>query len=231
MKFRTNQITGISPWYSGSEREHQQIFKAIVHQGDVCVDIGANWGLHSLYLSSLVQADGLIVSIEPFPPAFAELVWHVQANACKNVTTLPLAISDKDGDGLFVPASSASEGALSGLSSESSNEEDSIFVVTRTLDSIVQELDLESLKLVKIDVEGAEGKVLSGAQHTIERFRPHFVIDLHTPKQDVLVAEVLTNCEYKLSRLSGPPIVRTDVGWPHRFGVWGSIVAFPKTST
>jgi len=61
----------------------------------------------------------------------------------------------------------------------------------------------------------------------IERYHPYFVIDLHTPEQDVSVASLLTPAGYRLSRLSGPPIQRTDTGWPDPDGVWGSILATP----
>ena len=227
MAFRVGPITGLSPWYSGAEREHQRTFKALVQPGDVVLDIGANWGLHTLYLSRLVGPDSLVIAIEPFPPAFAELEWHIRTNACLNVRALPVAISDADGEALFAPGSSASTGSLSAVYSAQAILRDSISVTTRELDSLIDEIGIKRLKLIKIDVEGAEGRVLSGAQHTMEHFRPYFVIDLHTPEQDVLVARLLTSQGYKLSRLYGPPILHTHNSWPDPSGVWGSILATP----
>lgn len=86
---------------------------------------------------------------------------------------------------------------------------------------------MQRLDLIKIDVEGTEGKVLRGAEQVTARFRPVFVIDLHSPEQDLFVGRWLTERDYRLERLSGPPIRRTDLGWPHREGVWGSILAQP----
>jgi Methyltransferase FkbM domain len=100
-------------------------------------------------------------------------------------------------------------------------------VITRTLDSVIEELGIAHMKIVKIDVEGAEGKVLSGAKRVVERYSPFFIIDLHTPEQDVFVAHLLTSWGYTLSRLSGPAILRTDTGWRDPVGVWGTIVAAP----
>jgi len=223
--FRVSDVTGMSPWYSGAERDHQETFKKLIEPGDVAIDIGANWGLHTLYLSRLVGPDGLVIALEPFAPAFAELEWHVRANNCTNVKAIPEAISDASGQGLFAPGESACTGSLLECTPASLSQRDEITVSIRELDSVVEELRLEKLKLVKIDVEGAESRVLSGSKRTMELHRPYFVIDLHTPEQDLCVAGLLTSCGYRLSRVSGPPILRTDRGWPDATGVWGTILA------
>ncbi len=62
MRFRVNLITGLSPWYSGAERPQQRAFKALLGPGDVVIDIGANWGLHTLYLSRLVGPTGRVLA-------------------------------------------------------------------------------------------------------------------------------------------------------------------------
>jgi FkbM family methyltransferase len=224
MVFRVSPVTGLAPWYSGAERKHQNEFRSLVRPGGVAVDVGANWGLHSLYLSRLVGKDGLVIAVEPFPPAFRELQWHLGANECFNVRALPVALSDRDGKSSFLPGESSSAGRLGDEPTEAAADTATV-VVTRTLDAVVEEAGLTRLDLVKIDVEGAEGRVLRGAERAAARFRPALVIDLHTPEQDVEVARGLTEHGYLLRRLSPPPILRTDVGWPDPTGVWGSILA------
>lgn len=222
-KFRVSPVTGMAPWYSGTERLHQRMFKKLLRSGDAAIDIGANRGAHTLYLSELVGPDGLIIALEPYPLAYKELEWHLRANNCFNVKPRPLAISDADGEASFLPSESPSQGALSSVLRNQPGQ--AISVHTGTLDSLVAELGVLHLKLVKIDVEGAESKVLFGAKRVLKDIKPHFVIDLHTPEQDVLVAETLVQFGYRLSRLGGPPILRTNVGWPNPDGVWGSILA------
>lgn len=217
-------MTGLSPWYSGVERQHQQAFRRLVRPGDIAIDIGANWGVHTLYLSQLAGRNGLIIALEPYPTAFSELEWHLHANKCLNVKPLLFAMSDTNGETSFTPSDSPSQGALSSVFQNQTGA-NTISVCTRTLDTLVTELEVTRLKLVKMDVEGAESKILSGAKRTLKDLRPHFVIDLHTPEQDVLVAKTLVQFGYKLSRLKGPLISRTDVGWPNPEGVWGTIVA------
>lgn len=229
---RINDVTGLSsPLYSGTERAHQRVFKRLLRSGDTAIDIGANWGGHTLLLSRLVGQSGQVIAIEPFPPAFAELQWHIQANDRTNVITLPMAVSDYCGESFFIPGQTASSGSLPSTYSTLPNKEDAVMVKVRRLDTLVlEELDIKHLRLVKVDVEGNEGKVMLGAQQIIRCFRPYWVIDLHTPEQDVLVAQWLTNYGYQIKRLNGPPILRTDIGWPHPEGVWGSILAEPDLS-
>lgn len=227
MVFRVSPVTGLSPWYSGPERAHQRAFQRILRLGMVAVDVGANWGLHTLLLSRLVGPLGRVIALEPYPPAFAELEWHIGANRCENVIPILAAASDRDGRSPFLPGESASTGKLA---QERELVGESLWVETIRLDSLVSRLALKRLDLIKIDVEGLEGQVLCGAEQVTSQFRPSFVIDLHTPEQDVIVGRWFSERGYRLERLHGPPIQRTDLGWPHREGVWGTILARPVNS-
>ena len=163
------------------------------------VDVGANWGLHTLYLSKLVGHTGLVVAIEPYPPALAELEWHLRANSCSNVKTYPIALSNIDGNGPFVCANSPSQGHLINHSLTTAPQGDSLCVVTRTLDSITKELDITHLKLVKLDVEGAENEALLGAQQILKYLKPYLIIDLHVDhKQRQRMIDMLIGFGYKV---------------------------------
>ncbi len=225
--FRVGEVTGLSPFYSGVERAQQRVFRKILRPGDIAVDVGANWGLHSLYLSRLVGQSGRVIALEPLPLAFSELEWHAQKNRCANVTPLLLALSDSNGQTSFSPADSPCQGVLTAAAPSSTDRSRSIVVQTRTLDSLLAEMGVRRLRLVKIDVEGAESRVLDGAAQTMKNLKPYFVIELHTPEQDVAVARRLAENGYALGRVAGPPILRTDVGWPNRDGVWGTLLASP----
>jgi FkbM family methyltransferase len=223
--FRIGPITGLSPWYSGSERPVQRVFRELVAPSDVVIDVGANWGLHTLCLSGLVERSGRVIAIEPFLPAAEELEWHTRRNGCDNVTILRAAAGRGDGTAFFRPGAAPTTGSLrrDGDPAGASDVQTQV----RALDSVVREFGLSAVKLVKIDVEGAESMVLSGARALLRELRPHVVVELHTPEQDVAVAAALGGSGYRISRISGPPIQRIDVGWPDPAGVWGSILATP----
>lgn len=193
-------------------------------------DVGANWGLHTLYLSRLVGADGKVFAFEPYPPAFAELEWHIQANGCNNVVALPIALSDCHGTASFQVGHSSSVGFLTQGEAKQTSKEQILQVQAHRLDELCNSLSVSRLNFVKIDVEGAEERVLLGAAQVTERCAPIYVVELHNPTQDVQVAQWFTNRRYRLERLSKPDITRTDLGWPHQEGVWGTILARPKRS-
>ena len=100
-------------------------------------------------------------------------------------------------------------------------------VQVQTLDQLAADLPLPALSFVKVDVEGAESKVLLGARDTLEKLRPRLIVELHNPEQDVAVARILRELQYQLTRLDGSEIRKPDCGWPDRDGVWGTIIAHP----
>lgn len=228
MFFRINAVTNLASVYSGSERRHQVFFRKYLKRGSVVIDVGASWGVHTLYTSKLVGQEGKIIAIEPCPRAFKELKWHLERNHCLNVISLDYAASDEGNTiTLFSDAVSdkffiKSDTALSNFNKE--------VIPAKKLDTIAGELSLQRVDLIKIDVEGAEDKVLRGAESVISEFRPYLLIELHDPENDVSVAAWLIERQYVLKRLDppAPPILRTDIGWPNRDGVWGKIVAFPR---
>jgi FkbM family methyltransferase len=226
MVYRVGPITGQAPWYSGAEPELQQAFARKVRAGDVVVDAGANWGLHTLYLSRLVGPAGRVVALECFSPALAELTWHVPANRCKNVRVQAAALADRTRQAWFLPGNSPTTGRLS--EEEGPPLADALPVRVLTLYQLFgNEVEVPPT-LIKLDVEGAECRVLRGAEAVTHRHRLTYLIELHTPLEDLAVARWLTERAYRLKRLSGPPIRRTDRGWPAADGVRGTIVAFPQ---
>jgi hypothetical protein len=53
-------------------------------------------------------------------------------------------------------------------------------VPMETLDSIVKKLKISRIDVVKIDVEGAEIKVLEGMVDTIRRFKPYMLVEVRS---------------------------------------------------
>lgn len=158
-------------------------FNAILVPGDVCVDVGANIGYFTLLASRLVGPSGHVYALEPSPAIQATLASNLELNAVINVTALDVAAGGTDGEAEFHEAHGRNRGA-SGfrLASEQVGEEQenrTVRVQVRRLDSIVPTVHLARLKLVKIDVEGYEVEVLRGLEPLFLRgARPLIVIEL-----------------------------------------------------
>jgi FkbM family methyltransferase len=144
----------------------------LLGDGDVFVDVGANVGFHTFRASARVGGAGRVVAVEANPEN-ARLIAHtIESNSIGNVELVPVALAGGRGyvsfgthvgsNGGFLPDGADTTGSGRGT-----------IVPTMALD----DLDLDSVSVVKIDVEGAEAIVIDGALATIERHRPTFVME------------------------------------------------------
>src|SRR5436305_1219896 len=73
----------------------RDILAALVHPGDLVLDIGASWGLFTYGLARRVAPGGRVVAFEPNPLVLGSL--EAIARAWPQVVILPLALSDAPG--------------------------------------------------------------------------------------------------------------------------------------
>lgn len=145
-------------------------YKNWIKSGDCVVDIGAHNGRPTDEFQKLVGRNGSVLAFEPIPTKFDNLETKYSNT---NVSVLNVALSDQSGMAEYFVA----EGALeeSGLKQRVYNKPENvhpkkIFVTLKRLDEF--EKQLQGLRFVKIDIEGAEINCLRGAVKTLSRFRP-----------------------------------------------------------
>ena len=144
----------------------------IIKPGDVCVDVGANIGMHTLLMASLnANADkeekAKVISFEPNEKCFNELKKNIKLNKYKTVEARQKLLGEKPGGESFYHASDKDSGtsyALKKIDDQSLNWEK---VKTSTLDKELK--DEKSIKVLKMDVEGFEGNVLRGSKSLLEK--------------------------------------------------------------
>jgi FkbM family methyltransferase len=130
----------------------------------VAVDVGANAGTYAYHLSKLTE----VIAFEP-NPQYRERLRRLP----RNVRFESVALSDRDGKAtLHIPLMSNGRQAHGWGTLEDVPGGTSVTVPTRTLDSY----NLNP-GFIKIDVEGHEESVLSGALQTIRRSRPILLIE------------------------------------------------------
>jgi FkbM family methyltransferase len=154
--------------------------RALVKPGDVVMDVGAHHGLMSIAASRLVGKAGRVIAFEPNPDSLPILARHFALNGVENVTVEPLGLMDKESIELFY----ANRGSYSWNSTfvrdfaDRESQATPVEIRTTTLDEYCEATDCRP-SLLKIDTEGSEFLVLNGSRRTLERTRPHIVIEFN----------------------------------------------------
>jgi FkbM family methyltransferase len=150
------------------------VARRFLQTGMTALDIGANVGFLTMVFSSIVGGRGRVIALEPQPVAINRLKVNLELNPDVYVELHQIAASDEEGEINFNcgPFEHSGIGSIRQLNRESKQ----ISVRTVKVDSI---LDPQlRINLVKIDVEGAELKVISGMQETIARWKPDLIIEV-----------------------------------------------------
>ncbi len=155
-----------------------EVLKKKVASDAICLDIGANIGSISVTLS-LLAPGGRIFAFEPVAENYEFLRKNLEANGIRNVEPFRLALSDQNGRAQFNFTSEFAGGAHFSDTSWVDSREKSESVEMRTLDSWVKEKKIEQIDVIKLDVEGAELRVLRGAEETLKRFRPVLIVEFN----------------------------------------------------
>ena len=174
--------------------------------GDVFVDIGANSGYFTVLAALRVGDRGRVFAFEPNPSVRRRLQRNLELNRIADsvtVSDLALAAEDRDDVQLFVSCWPENDGiasltpAAETLARGGLRADTSIAVRVRTFDSWVPSVQLSRIDLMKIDVEGAESRVLAGMSSTLARFRPAQII-CETPIESE-AAKMLRDRDYRAS--------------------------------
>jgi FkbM family methyltransferase len=165
----------------GSEDSIIKDLLAEVDDSDIFFDIGANIGLYSCLISQKTDARN-VIAFEPSPPAYNKLQQNSKLNG--NFHHYQMAISDTDGVIEFSVDVGDVQSRMSTINTDSSATEYEIQEVTsRKLASVVKNEDIPSPTVIKIDVEGAELKVLNGLDGLLDNIQIIYC-EIHYPFLD-----------------------------------------------
>jgi FkbM family methyltransferase len=169
--------TGRMPYFYGTPYEPgvTDAIAGSLEPGDVFVDVGANIGYYTVLAAQVVGPRGRVVAFEPHAGARRMLETMVRRNqASASVEIVPLAVADVAGEAtLFieegVTAHSTIEPSLSPMRHVAAFEPSAVVHVT-TLDAwLASHPELRPrVRCLKIDVEGAEARVLAGMAETLQ---------------------------------------------------------------
>lgn len=162
--------------YIGTAFESLEVdlFKSIVKPDMVVFDVGANLGYYSLIAAKRVARHGQVHSFEPCERMFEELEYNISINHFPNIYPNKLALGDKSGWAKLTKCERGME-VYSSLLPENGSSHASIDyekVQISTMDDYVSRMRVDSVDVIKIDVEGAEYSVLKGAKKLLQGQTP-----------------------------------------------------------
>ncbi len=167
----------------------------------IVVDVGANSGFYAL-LATCASATVRVLAFEPYRPVFEVLEGNIAANrACDRIEAIPLALSRQSGTAtLYVPTQ---EHGLMETSSSLEAAFKQVHGETRVIETVTLDAFLathpaarERVVLIKVDVEGHDAAVLSGARATIARWRPLLFVEVLPQAEHATLTGLLAEEDY-----------------------------------
>jgi FkbM family methyltransferase len=201
-----------------------------IRAGSVVYDVGANRGQMSMFFSRIVGEHGQVYSFEPMLDLLNEANKNIELNVIKNVEFFPVALAEKNGTGVFQYSPEFStQGKLDGVEENYLvSGTTRVEVQTRTLDSMIED-GLERPDIIKIDVEGAAGKVLEGAGVLLDECNPNIYIELHGPVEQQAVSEHLATRGYIFMNMNREAVPNILDGW--HSPLWCSVSKSARNSS
>ena len=156
------------------ERPTSLLIRSLLDTGSTFLDIGANLGYFTLLAAKHVGPGGRVIAFEPLPSAHSRLRQNVSLNEFNNCQLHRVALSNRRGTAPFFKGPEHHSGLSSLRPLESFHGVSSIKV--ERLDDVVSAST--AVDLVKIDVEGAEVKVIQGMQNLLAAQRPELIVEV-----------------------------------------------------
>lgn len=198
----------------------------LIRSGDTVFDVGANIGL---YVRFMVRFGAQrVIAFEPSSDNKILLDSNIKLGNCQERTSVfAVALADYDGiDQFQCDDVSSATGTLNVVAQGRASQARRQYglspraesVTVGRLDTMIESGAVPVPDVIKIDVEGAEERVLLGAVRTLETHRPRLVVELHGAEVARAVVRLLLHLGYSvfgnLNRRSGPvyqEIVASDI--------------------
>ena len=173
--------------YDNFENINRLFWGSLIKPGMNVIDIGANWGVYSTAARRLVGENGMLMSFEPNKVEFEKLKENLKLNKFnqKNITLINSAVGDEEGTAeFFIPPNY--KGAYGSMGRPKINEDCKVVKVpVVTMDDVLKKHGVSKVDVIKIDVEGAEIKVLHGMKKTLDAQSPVILMEVSDKRTEV----------------------------------------------
>ncbi len=163
--------------YGEYSPEEFRLLQHLIAPGGTIVDVGANYGLLTIPLAFAVGESGHVIAFEPQTIVFNALCGSLALNELTHVSAHKKAVGKTAGK-TFIDKTTRSQLQSANrqqqvLNTGAASTQDRGGALQEEVDVItIDSLNLQTLGLLKIDVEGMEPQVLEGSVETLKRCRP-----------------------------------------------------------
>jgi FkbM family methyltransferase len=194
------------------------LFRQLLRPGDVAIDVGANIGALTVAMARLVQPGGAIVAFEPQRTIYDILCNNLRLNGLAHVTAFRRAAGAEAGTIHVPPLDYGRRDNFGGVALGGAQGEQVQLV---TIDG----LGLPRLRLLKVDVEGMEYDVITGARETIARFGPALYVENDRAEHSQRLISLLFDLGYRLW-WHITPLFNPKNFFGHPQDIFGDVVSF-----
>ena len=195
-----------------------ELFRQTLRPDDIAVDIGANIGAHTLFMAKAVGTRGRVLAFEPQRIVFQALCANMAINSITNVYCHQVALGETSGSLIVPPLDYSQENNYGGLELGHFSQGETVPV--RRLD----ELELPACRMIKIDVEGMEKRVLEGSVETIRRFRPALYVENDRKDRSANLIRYIDSLGYAMFWHT-PKLFNSDNFFKNPQNVFGDVVS------
>ena len=149
------------------EREIKEIFLSNINNGDIVIDVGANFGEYSLIASKKTKI-GRVIAIEPLRENVERLKKNFLLNKLSNYEVIESAVGNESKK---MPLYKKNDNVGYGFLDPTINEKQLIQtteITVETIDDIISSRKIKKVNMLKIDVEGFEYEVLLGCKNSFK---------------------------------------------------------------
>jgi len=168
IKFHPAAISGAFFVDPNDRVQDYVVIRRQLRPGDTYVDVGANVGTTVIPAAMAVGPQGKVYAYEPHPRIASFLQENIIFNGLTNVTVKQCAIDKARGEVFLTDASMDDTNSIADRS-----QPKGISVRAYSLDELL--LDVNEIALMKVDVEGAELRVIAGARATIMKTQALYI--------------------------------------------------------
>lgn len=172
------------------------IFRQLCQRGDTVVEVGANIGTHTMALSQFVGRDGRIYALEPQRVVFQTLAANMALNNIENVECLRVAAGAEAGHLLIPEIQYNVEGNFGAVEIDRFRQGQKVPLAR--LDDIIDVSPGSVLRMIKIDVEGMEHGVITGAQRLIAQHKPFLYVENDRLEKSAALIRLIQGLDYRL---------------------------------